>query len=902
MKITNSAVKLTLSISLLALIAGGCARWQDFTAYFNTYYNAQRLMKESEAEFEYHDEKKRVTPRVLIVDADLAASEKPTTGPPPFMTEFIITQQKRQPVSIKLDSIIIKGSKLMATRPKSNFLEGTLYLMGKSFFYRNEWLSSQLKCSEMLDRYPDGDMSPDGHLLLVKNLLVQKKFFAGKLMLSRTVDISWQKKRYDILSEAFRLEAELALFEDDYEGALRPYKQAVAQADDTELQAKWQLDLASLLYRMGKFEKAVVEFDKVHDYSPDYLTRFEADLYKSACLMRLDSFDMASEILTKLEEDGKFEEWLPFVQVQKMNVIRLKKDDKAALEAEKYADSAFATSPALIAYNYERAMDYYKKNEYGNARRYFARARVTRSPAFNSAQKMFFLLNQWEERRNFALPELERYRTYLNMQNDTTADSTKYPPNIDLLNSGVDNSLTSNREKDSSVVPDSAKSMIVVKDTVKSIVLQDPSTKKEVYTKSDLTKNTDSLSTTDSLKSLDIVNPNISVSDNAEESAKSEPLKDSAKSSPKPPDLVVSSSKDSLQAVLEQRLKDFREKRKQQQDSLKNADNRRMETPLPPAKGEPLTKNSIYTDSARYVLALALFELGRIHEQLKNHDSALFYFQLSVETAPLTNPLTSRFYHALSRKIRDKDPYTADSLLEVMVERFPLTEYGRDAMSQLGYTDAFIIDTVAELYASGSQLRRHGDFNFAIRQFKKIYYNYPKSKLAPRALYAVGWTFERNLLLFDSAFYYYQLLLQDYPDSEYSKDIQLTVTYYLALLSGEPLPDSLKTKEIKPYEPQRAIPGPFEMDPKMKQQMLEERAKANKGKPDDDLKLDDFMDPSRLLKKAEEMINQPEKMIKEIEMPSSPMDFFKKQEAPDSTGNGTNPPPPAPEEKKEPEK
>lgn len=873
MKRNKKFVIKSASVAFILLVSFGCARWQDFTAYFNTYYNAQKLMEESEDEFEYHDEKKKINPRVLIVDAELIASEKPTMGPPPFMTEFIITQQKRQPVNIKLDSIIIKGSKLLATRPKSNFLQGTLYLMAKSFFYRNEWLSSQLKCSEMLDRYPDGDMSPDGHLLLAKNLLVQKKFFAGKIILSRTVDIAWQKKRYDILSEAFRLEAELALFEDDFEGALRPYRQAVSQADDKTLRAKWQLELACLYYRMGRFDRAAVEFDKVHDHSPDYLTRYEAELFKAASLMRIEKFDMADEILTKLEKDRKYEEWLNYAQVQRLHASRLKGDKKEIEASEKLADSAFSTNPMMIAYNYERGMDFYKASDYGNARKYFARARVARSPAFNSSQRMFFLLNSWDDRINFVQPELERYRRFQSEQ-EVKKDSVRFFPNIDLIGTGLDTVFTEKRDS-------------AVKSNDNNIALKDANGVQKTVQNDDATAVGEQIQTekgdisdlTAPPSNLNAGSEQRAVNDNDVLGVKQvqERLKaDSANSGRRqPPDLVVSSTKDSLQAAIEQKVRELKQQQRPGKDTTRTSQQSRAR---PRADLSP----KVFTDSSRFVLALALFELGRVHEQLKNHDSALHYYAISVDVAPDSYSQSSRFYHALARKSRDIDPFTADSLLEIMVERFPLTDYGRDAMKQLGYTDAFIIDSVAELYASGSQLRRHGDFNFAIRQFLKIFNNYPKSPFAPRALYAVGWTFERNLRMSDSAFYYYQLLIDNYPNSEYARDIQLTVTYYLALQSGEPLPDSLKKREVVPYSPAVAIPAPYEFDPALQQGNQKD---LKQSKPEDGLQLKDLLDPKKLFQKAEEMITNPQEMLKQAELPSSPEDFFKKQEPPDSTGN-----------------
>ena len=537
----------------------GCHFWDNFTTYFNTYYNMDRLMFETEDEFEYLEEKKRVTPRLLVPEPDVFFAEESSTGAPPFMQEFVISQQKLQPVKIKLDSILIKGSKILAHSPKSDYVEGSLFLMAKAYFYRSEWLPSQIKCSELIDKFPAGDFSPDAHLLMAKNYLIQRKFHAGKILLSRTVDIAWIKDRYDILSEAFRLEADLALYLGEEEKALIPYRQAIVQTDDGLMKAKWQVELASLLFRMGKFEKAAVEFAKVQKFDPDYQAEFEGYLYQASSLLRIGQFEKADEILEDLEGDGNNEEWLDYIYAQRMNEIRLK-DNKEDLEkAEDYADSVYINKPPITVTYFEIGMDYFKEFDYMEARKYFARAKNVRSPIFRTAGKLYELLNAWDRERTYAMPLVQKLD-----QNDTI-------PN-------------------------------------------------EEYTK----------------------------------------------------------------------------------------------------------------------LASSLFNLGRIHTQIGNPDSSLYYYDKAVEITPKQDETSARYYYAFARAIEDTDPVKSDSLMTELVDRYPFTEYGEDAADRLGYTADFVIDTVKEIYSSGAKLRKHGDYEFAIFQFNKIYDKYPDSEYAPKSLYTIG--------------------------------------------------------------------------------------------------------------------------------------------------------------------
>ncbi len=702
----------------ITIIISSCAKYDNFTAYFNTYYNMERLTKEAESEFEFQDEKKRIQPRIFIPQPEFYIPSEESIGPPPFMSEMIVNKSKRQPVETKLDSIVIKGSKILARRPKSNFVEGSLYLMAKSFFYREDWMNSQIKCSELIDRFPAGDMSPDAHLLFSKNLLVQRKFYAGEMMLSRTVDISWQKKRYDILSEAFRIQAELALFQNDLEKALRPYRQAIAQSDDGELKAKWQVDMAALLYRIGDFERAEKEFAKVTKFSPDYLQTFEAYLYRAGSLIRLGRFYEGDKILDDLAKDGKFEEWYPFVYAQMLQSFRYKVIDTNAIVKnklgetitqkqkvdslfvmEKYADSAFVNNPFVIAYYFERGMDYYKGNDWGRAKNYFAKSRMVKTPVIKTSDRLYSLLNIW--------------------------------------------------------------------------------------------------------------------------------------------------------------------------------DNKRRETDKFLSKPESIPE---LADSAKVNLAMNLFELGRIHEELGFKDSVEFYYKYATTVVPIKSKESARCLYAYARVIKEKEPEKADSLLDVIVNTHPLTEYGKDARLTLGYTDAFVIDTAAEFYSSGINLMRVGDYYYSINQFNKVVDSFPQHKLAPKSLYTIGWIYEKNLVKFDTALYYYQILISKYPDSEYAKDVKYSHDYKLVLNSGAEIPDSLKMKEFPVFIP-NAVKGIDELD-RLKMQEVEKRNRENNVK-------ELLKDPSKYINEPGKLMKDPIEMLKNIDIPnpfSDPAKFFNlEEEKSDST-------------------
>jgi len=655
-------------------------------------------MKESEDEFEYQETKLKATPKIYFPIKDLQPVQNITTGPPPFMQEFIVPPLKLQPVKTKLDSIIIKGSKILSRKAKSSFVEGALYLMAKSYFYKNEWLPSQIKCSELIDKFPNGELSPDAHLLFAENLLIQKKFYSGKLLLSRTIDIAWQKERYDILSEAFRLRADLALYENDLEGAVKPYKQAIAQSDNNQIRARWQLELASIYYRLGLWEDALINFRKVRKFSPDYLTLYSSLYYESLSNIRLGRYEEGERILEMLKTDGKYQEWKEYTHSGFMLSALLKGDSSAFRRLEVQADSAFRASPPLMAVYYEKGLKDYYSGKYFEARKYFARARNIRTPVYASADKMYNLLNNWEQKNKFAEPLLSRF-----------------------------------------------------------------------------------------------------------------------------------------------------------------------------------WNNEEIGDTSRIFLASLLYELGANFERLGFIDSTEHYFRLASIVAPVNDTNSARYLYSYSRVVRDKNLFLSDSLKDLIVERYPTTEFGREVLKELGYTSNYIVDSTKELLMSGLRLVRNKEYGFGISQLRTLFSNYPEHPLAPRSLYVIGYVFERKLYDYDSAYLYYKLLLERYPESIYAQDINLAVAYYSAVKSGGPIPDSLKERTIPPRIPGAPLKG-LEVVPQNQKPVKPDTEKETKSEGLNPLEY--FKDPSKILKDVKEIFS-PENLTPSIDLPKNPLDEFKPK--PDSS-------------------
>jgi tetratricopeptide (TPR) repeat protein len=600
----------------------GCAWYDNRITYFNTYYNMQRIRGEVIDEFDYHEELKRNRPRVLIPGMD---SLKLTSGPPKnsiynFLRALQIDRTKLQPVAQKVDSLLMKGSKVVAFHPKSDYIEGALFLMAEAYFFRSEWVPSQQKCLELIERFTEGEYSPDAHILLAKVYLMQRKVSQGTQMLSKAIDVAWYRDRYDVASEAYRIQAEMAIEDGDIEKAIMPYKQALVMCEDALQRSKWQIEIASIYYRIGKFDMAEAAFRAVFDEDPDALGQFESLLYIASCRARQGLFDEASDLYAQLEARKAFEEWASFIQAERLALDRLRQEnnkDKTLLARERFADTSFVGRPELMAQSFQKGMSLYKAGDYPEAIKYFAKSKVVRTPVYDVASKYYSALRTWDE------------------------------------------------------------------------------SKRRVF-------------------------------------------------------------------LLEQHL----------------------------------TIDTSRRDSINRLMATELYAIGRVHEQLDVQDSALHYYRSAWMVSDPASEDAGRYLFAQARLLRTKDPATSDSLFELVSLKWPRSPFAKEASASLGYTADASIDDAGELYASGSKFRLIKDYTFASRQYNAVVTKFPASEMAPKALYALGWMFEREVHRNDSALFYYGQLIEKYPRSEYAREVRASVEFALAKMNGVEVSDSTLLQDI----------------------------------------------------------------------------------------------------------
>ncbi|HET7153024.1 MAG TPA: tetratricopeptide repeat protein [Candidatus Kapabacteria bacterium] len=720
-------------IAVGTLVAGvfcglfqGCAATEDFVTLFNVYYNAKRIMNEVE---EPPDETGPATGGMLQVPtggAPSSSTPKKTEIPeyyeelirkPNFdaaqkvMNKTIVQKPNAGSQDKLLDSVVLKCTKILKFHSNSSYVPDALYMIAKAYYYKGkqtDFLYSKQKCEEFIQTFPDNDLYVDAHLLLAEDLVALKDDEDAHRALSRCVDIALPRKRYDVVSTALELTADLAMKHGDLQGAIDPYLHAMLLSHNDEANAEWQLQVAALFLETKHFYDAIRAFKDVDKYDPDDFPAFEAKYGLGVSYREAHYFDSSAVVFNDLLNTSKYSDWKGYNEFELATLEWVKGNIDSSADEYKRIDTAYKNTELSTRANYEYAMRLMDIEDYSTARERFEKVQRTLVPYAKDAQEYYTVLSVGGEDSKDII-QLQNRLVALNK------DSVKWTQPY-IYNSAPDTAQKKDVQKNPATDSNRRQTPVIGGSLLPSTMPSHPAFEKP-----------------DTAHRI-IAGKDTSVSQGAPQTAS---LSDSAAAAKRDSLAVVKRTQDSLRAVTD----------------IKHQHDLR--------------------DTTANQLATKEYEVGRMYFLLGKTDSMFAYYQRALNTA-ISGDIIPKILYSYALYYQDNGLYPdkIDSLMQIIADKFPLSEYAELARLHLGLTAEAKIDSAETQYISGESYMRINDDSTAERRYWNVYTMFPNSDYAPEALYAIGWMFENKHSQYDSAKYYYDILIKQYPNSEYAKSLK----------------------------------------------------------------------------------------------------------------------------------
>ena len=250
-------------------------RIENFSTYFNTYFNANENFNDA-----YDD----YVTRVL---ASYNERQDSIFAKPRLSQEAID----------KFNLAIQKASKVIQYHKSSQFMDRSVLLIGKSYFYLGDYLKAERKFSEFISKLKSSSYLDEALLNLAKT---QLRLENEKPALERFNDIIKNSKDRILISESYQSLAEYYLNRKDYNNAIKNFKSAIEFSNDNEFKAQMQFLVASVTTKTNP-SSAAKEFDKVLDYNASYDLEYLARLNTAKNMVMNGDFKNAIELIEDLQ-------------------------------------------------------------------------------------------------------------------------------------------------------------------------------------------------------------------------------------------------------------------------------------------------------------------------------------------------------------------------------------------------------------------------------------------------------------------------------------------------------------------------------------------------------------------------------------------------------------------------
>jgi TolA-binding protein len=314
-----------LAIVTMVLLQS-CGMWDSFTAYFNTYYNAQRVFQEAEDEIWTMPDTKE-SGRNLLLPLNVS-----------------------QGVKTKLTSVIEKCSKLLQYHPDAGLVDDALLMIGRSYYYQNEYQQAERKFHELMDRYPESSLILDAQVLLSFAYYKSGDFPNA----TKTAQLVQQKATEEgenaLVAEAALVLAQIAVDQKEYARA-RPFFIQVGEYGNTsDKRTQAWMKVGEMLVKEREYAAAEEAYKRARSISTSFIGEYRAELGIARMLDKQKRFDETQEVLASLRSNANNRDFYGEIDLELGNVARDRGNLDEAIQQYKYVDTAYArTVPAADA-------------------------------------------------------------------------------------------------------------------------------------------------------------------------------------------------------------------------------------------------------------------------------------------------------------------------------------------------------------------------------------------------------------------------------------------------------------------------------------------------------------------------------------------------------------------------
>ena len=354
-------MKKCVQIVLIILLFSGCTTfkqgWNNFNAYYNTFYNTKQFYNDGlESNLRQIPE---INPNTLI-----RVHPSPSNA---GLQDFQFA--------------IERASSILRNHEESRFFLPAIFIIGKSYFYRAEYFSALEKFQE-LAMLADGELLQEAYIWQGLTYLETSNYAEGIRVLESipNPEDDWD---LELRAELYVVFAQLHSALGNAETAIDYLNQSVTDLGDQERKARAYFLLAQLYENLGYHTGARNAYREIPELRVPYEIEYHAKRKEAVVLRRTGNYEESDRILRRLFRDSKFDTYRDELQYEIARTKHLSGDYIAGLTGyQEVLDDRFRTPGTVVrAKTYYGMAEIYRDylNDYAVAADYFERAATQRA-------------------------------------------------------------------------------------------------------------------------------------------------------------------------------------------------------------------------------------------------------------------------------------------------------------------------------------------------------------------------------------------------------------------------------------------------------------------------------------------------------------------------------------------
>ena len=349
----SSSFKKYISVVYLIFVFTGCGVWEDFTTYFNLYYNTKDKFQEAED-------------AIKLQRKNLFEFEEPNiSGNVPQL----------------LNNVIEKSSKILQFHSNSGYIDNALLMLGKSFYYQKNYQKALRKFQELLVTDPESDLILENDLWIAKTQMRLKDFKNGLAALKKVREQGIEEGEDEIVKDAYVEEIVHLIVQENFSSAISLINEFLEVSADEEVNAEVMYELGRLYIKIDDNNNAIASFEKVFDYSPSFIIELNSKIELASAIRKTGENDKALAILEEMRSINKYSDSFDKIDLETgITLYSLNRVDEA-VDLLMKVDTTYITSVSsgIAKFKLGEIFEYHYKN-YDSASIYYIKSASSTAP------------------------------------------------------------------------------------------------------------------------------------------------------------------------------------------------------------------------------------------------------------------------------------------------------------------------------------------------------------------------------------------------------------------------------------------------------------------------------------------------------------------------------------------